>query len=430
MAFFLIVPSVIIVTIFLVHSIAERLGFKVKYFSLILCAVMSLAVNIAAIQLSTYLDKWHYIRLGALILIASIIVTLINRYLLKHDKTDVKIITNIEEELAIEEAAAAVETSKSISGSKSDEILKIDKPINSIDDKANESEKVDKPVLIKKSESVTNKPPTKSQTKDIEQADNKSPLETIKVEKPNEVKQVIKPVNGKKSEGVTTGHSEIKPTVKKSTADKKAENKAESKTVDKPINAKKSESVTAKPIETKKIDKQAAELSKTDKPAKTKKSEAVTNVKPPQSSIEDKIADINAHLGSLDDILDYAYAKKSKGDLNQAILAYQKALDRYKNDDYAPFIAIDLGNIYKELAAYSKVIKIYEEALKLPVVMRNADTRKEFTKNLAYLRIVQSVLLRHRALTMPFSKIPSQYLKEIENEFKSAQLNNSSRRNF
>ena len=140
---------------------------------------------------------------------------------------------------------------------------------------------------------------------------------------------------------------------------------------------------------------------------------------------EDKLFDINAHLGSLDDILDYAYAQKTNGDLKQAILAYQKALDRYRSDDYAPFIAIDLGNIYKEQAAYSKVIKTYEDALKLPVVMRNADTRKEFNKNLSYMRIVQSVLVRHRALTMPFSKIPKQYMQEVEAEFQSLQLNHS-----
>ncbi|MBR1396769.1 MAG: hypothetical protein IJ563_04470, partial [Selenomonadaceae bacterium] len=103
-------------------------------------------------------------------------------------------------------------------------------------------------------------------------------------------------------------------------------------------------------------------------------------------------------------------------------LAYQRALERYKNDDYAPFIAIDLGNIYKEQAAYSKVIKTYEEALKLPVVLRNSDTYKEFSKNLAYLRVVQTVLIKHRALSTPFSKISAQYMREIDNEFKVAQM--------
>ena len=126
MAFFLIVPSVIVVTIFLVHSIAQRIGFKVKYFSLTLCAIMSLGVNFAAIEMSTYLDKWHYVRLGGLIFVAALIVTLVNRYLLRHEKTDVTIITDdaeIEEELALEEATE---------NSKSDEAIESASIVNPI----------------------------------------------------------------------------------------------------------------------------------------------------------------------------------------------------------------------------------------------------------------------------------------------------------
>ena len=170
-------------------------------------------------------------------------------------------------------------------------------------------------------------------------------------------------------------------------------------------------------------DKSAPKIS--DKP-KIKENDIKPAVdKPKDKIVDDKLADINSHLGSLDDILDYAYSQKSKGNVNQAVLAYQRALDRYKNDDYAPFIAIDLGNIYKEQPAYSKVIKTYEEALKLPAVMRNANTKKEFTKNLNYMRMVQTVLIRHRALMTPFSKIPIQYLQEVEAELKSIQLNTS-----
>ena len=105
MAFFLIVPSVIIVTIFLVHSAAKRLGFKVKYSSLILCAIMALLVNFAAIEMSTYLNKWYYVKLGTLVLISSIIVTLVNRYLIRHEKSDIVIIDDISDEFALKEAA-------------------------------------------------------------------------------------------------------------------------------------------------------------------------------------------------------------------------------------------------------------------------------------------------------------------------------------
>ena len=117
--------------------------------------------------------------------------------------------------------------------------------------------------------------------------------------------------------------------------------------------------------------------------------------------------------------MDRAYAERSKGHVWQAIDFYRKALERYRNDEYAPFVAIDLGNVYKEEALYSKAIKIYEDALNLPAVERNASTQKEFVKNLEYLRAVRTVLLRHRALSTPFSKIPKELLREVDAEIRN-----------
>ena len=422
LAFFLIVPSVIVVTIFLVHSIAHRIGFKVKYFSLVLCAFMSLAVNFAAIEMSTYLDKWHYVRLGALIFVASLIVTLVNRYLIKHEKTDVTIITDIaeiEEELSIEEtnekqieAAKTVEVAKSLEPVKPKVEAKVpQKEEKSSEPKIATSPKEDKPKTVAVEKMTDTKKPEKS--KSTETSSERSDVKKqVKTDKPTEPQTPIKSI------------------------DKSTETKISVKPAEKATEAKKPE-IESK-ISTKTSSQKLSIIDKIDKPGQATKVDKIDKTSKPEDKPQaaksnteaDKMLDINAHLGSLDDILDYAYAQKSKGDLKLAILAYQKALDRYKNDDYAPFIAIDLGNIYKEQAAYTKFIKTYEEALKLPVVMRNADTRREFTKNLSYMRIVQSVLVRHRALTIPFSKIPRQYLQEVDNEFKSLQFNSSSRRHL
>ena len=396
MAFFLIVPSVIIVTIFLVHSAAERLGFKVKYSSLILCAVMALLVNFVAIEMSTYLNKWYYVKLGTLVLAASIIVTLVNKYLIKHEKSNIVIIDDINDELAFEEVETKTIDSIDVSPIKTDiSTVKEDKPKLTADSKSKVETETETEVKVTV--------PPKFLQKKTDPEESKKPIESklIDAKIPADVKQT----DTKSVASITsdTKKTEIKPTI---TPSAKTEEK-----FSKPVDKKE-----AKPTEDTRIRLVSDEtVENTQNKSQDKQSE----------KSEDKLLDINAHLGSLDDILDYAYAQKTNGDLKQAILAYQKALDRYRSDDYAPFIAIDLGNIYKEQAAYSKVIKTYEEALKLPVVMRNADTRKEFNKNLSYMRIVQSVLVRHRALTMPFSKIPKQYLQEVETEFKSLQLNHS-----
>ena len=412
MAFFLIVPSVIIVTIFLVHSAAERLGFKAKYSSLILCAIMALLVNFAAIEMSTYLDKWYYVKLGALVLAASVIVTLVNRYLIRHEKSDVIIIDDIDGELALEETKDEVIESVDISTAKSTNekvvtLLKEDKS-KSIADNDSEVEVEDKVTLPPKF--LQREPDPKENTKSVESklTDIKINVETVEVRGDDKVPKKV---------------DEIQQTGTKSVVATIADNKKSENKLSTTLSVKSDEKLT-KSIDEKEI--KPTEDTKT-KSIPIEKAENIQNKaqdKQPEK-VEDKLFDINAHLGSLDDILDYAYAQKTNGDLTQAILAYQKALERYRSDDYAPFIAIDLGNIYKEQAAYSKVIKTYEEALKLPVVMRNADTRKEFNKNLSYMRIVQSVLIKHRALTMPFSKIPKQYLQEVETEFKSLQLNHS-----
>ena len=428
LAFFLIVPSVIIVTIFLVHSVAERLRFKVKYSSLILCAVMALVVNFAAIELSTYLDKWHYVRLGVLVLIASIIVTLINQYLVKHEKSDVVIIDNIEEELALEEAA---EDKMTVGNAKQETPILAaneDKAVDKIDKLNAESEEknVSDPktesqikVPVKPLEKVDDKVNT-GKSDDHKSADTKKSGKSEESPKALLVQETDTKSVAASDDGKTASS---KPPITASTA-----SKSEDKSISKDKSTKDKSFKSDDDKKTKVLDTPKDKLIPAEKPSKSK--DEVKEYKT-ENKADDKLADINSHLDSLDDILDYAYAQRSKGDLNQAILAYQKALDRYRNDDYAPFIAIDLGNIYKEQAAYSKVIKTYEEALKLPSVMRNAENRREFNKNLTYMKIVQSVLLRHRALTMPFSKIPKQYLQEVETEFKSMQMNtSSSRRNF
>jgi len=141
-----------------------------------------------------------------------------------------------------------------------------------------------------------------------------------------------------------------------------------------------------------------------------------------QSSADDEPEET---LDTLDEILDKAYSERERGHVWQAIDLYNIALDRYRADDYAPFVVIDLGNIFKQEALYSRAIKIYEDALSLPAVKRNADIRKEFATNLEYLRLVRDVLLKHGALSTPFAKLPQEILQEIDTEFHKVQIHSA-----
>ena len=265
MIFFLIVPSVMIVSILLVNGILSRLGLKISYGALALAAVLSLLVDLAAAALSPEPNQDYFFRLFGLIFLAAVVVTALNYFLTKERA---EIPTQAQNENAVEVTVPAI------------------------------------------------------------------------------------------------------PNVKKNEA--------------------------AKLIETV-ADKSSVKFFK-DKPFA-------------QDSKE-----------TLDEILDRADTEKKSGNLSAAVSAYKKALEFYGNDDYAPFVAIDLGNIYKEQAAYTNAIKIYEKALTLPAVKKSAETKKQFQKNLIYLQTVHLILLKHEALSTPFSKIPKNYLQEIETEFQAAQV--------
>ena len=106
---------------------------------------------------------------------------------------------------------------------------------------------------------------------------------------------------------------------------------------------------------------------------------------------------------------------KGKGDKPGAVTALSTALRLYADDDYAPFIAIDMANIFKEAGDYKAAVGAHLKALGLPAVKNNPDMRAEFDRSIAYLRRVDEVLAKHRAAGTPFSKIPVWLMREIEN---------------
>ena len=115
-----------------------------------------------------------------------------------------------------------------------------------------------------------------------------------------------------------------------------------------------------------------------------------------------KLTAVLAKLGSLDDLLDYAFEQKNRHNYS------------YHSDSYAPFIVIDMGNIYKNSGAYEDAVHVYQNALTLPAVAGSADTYEEFSKNADYLRMVQLVLARHNSPRIAFDEIPEDWQQEIE----------------
>ncbi|WP_051180454.1 hypothetical protein, partial [Selenomonas ruminantium] len=123
-------------------------------------------------------------------------------------------------------------------------------------------------------------------------------------------------------------------------------------------------------------------------------------------------------MDNLDAILDFAYEAKDS-EPKDAIFAYQEAIARYADDDYTPFLVIELGNLYKAQANYSGAIATYKKALDMPIIAQNDAMCQEFTKNIHYLGTVQDILAKHAALSTPFPQIPGDIMQEIEKEFQA-----------
>lgn len=88
MTFFLIVPSVIIISIIAVHGIANFVGLKIKYGTLFMCAALAFVALFVALELSSNPDKFFFLRLGAVILPSAAILTALNRFLILREKNN------------------------------------------------------------------------------------------------------------------------------------------------------------------------------------------------------------------------------------------------------------------------------------------------------------------------------------------------------
>ncbi len=346
MTFFLIVPSVMLLSSLLVYAICNKLGLRLHFFIPIMCSLLAIAADLGALAFTDAPSKIYFVKLVGIIFFMALLTTVTNYFLIKRE---------VQAEIAFSEEVKQVYN-------------------------AQRNEKI----TVDTGKSEITAPEVESDNSAVGEPEN---LPEPEIPKPKSVEE-IKP---------TIQVEEIKPTVQ--VEEKISEPKPETKPV---------ELTQPEPAEIQTPPK---------KPAYPQPPEKLENIPPLNIEVKGE---------TLDDILDYAYLEKQQGNTWQAIAAYKKALEKYRADEYAPFVAIDLGNIYKEQAFYTKAIKTYEEALELPAVKRNANTTAEFKSNLIYLKTVQSVLLRHKALSTPFSKISRAYLQEIELEYQNMQMKSES----
>jgi tetratricopeptide (TPR) repeat protein len=140
-----------------------------------------------------------------------------------------------------------------------------------------------------------------------------------------------------------------------------------------------------------------------------------------ESMKKQKLSNELEKLDSLDEILDYAYGQKDQGQYVNSLFAFEHALRKYSNDEYAPFIIIEMGNIYKNIGFYDEALTIYAKAFSLSYVAVNNIVKEKFQMEINYLRIIKVILQEHNCFKKPFNQISQSIMQKIEAAFQAWQ---------
>ena len=107
-----------------------------------------------------------------------------------------------------------------------------------------------------------------------------------------------------------------------------------------------------------------------------------------QQVVEAPMPTLPEGLDSMDALLDFAFAQIGAGAYELALLAYSTALEQYRNDDYAPFIIIDMVNLYKSQGRYQEAIDCVHNAMDIPAIQESPAYQQKFQNYLAQLRSI------------------------------------------
>ena len=117
----------------------------------------------------------------------------------------------------------------------------------------------------------------------------------------------------------------------------------------------------------------------------------------------------------LDALLDIAYVSAEPAP-ERAVAAYRKALARYPQDSYMPYLIIELSTLYKRLGNYDEALHLFDEALALPIIAKNAVMVQEFRHSRRTLHAVSDMLRARGTPALPFSEVPEDVLAEADRQ--------------
>ena len=417
-----------------VYKLSSHFNLEINPQALAFCGIASLAVNFSAIKMSSYLSPSHYILLAGLILLASSAATYYNQYLIHHHTAVPKATPSpiiMADTIPADEAEApdTLDNAEIIENAEPAEDIELTENIEHTDD-------VEQVEDIEHTEALETIPDDTENTvndvadntdniiEETSEADTEAeesseePAEDIAESVEEDIEETISETPEEKETNVLNNVSEdIADTndtveivnVTSDTAEAVDDTTEITDDVINTIEITDDVSAADETVETTEVIETTETIEAIEAIETIEESKTYVRIIPSP----EVIAEV-ASKNNMDDLLDFAYEQNLAENHDTALYAYKEALERYSEDSYAPFIAIEMINICKSIGAYAEAIDGYKNAMLLPSVKDNPQMQKEFKNGIIYIECIIEILGDKNMPDTPLGNIPPQIMKEIE----------------
>ncbi len=392
------------VAILVVYKVARALDWALSLPALVGCGVCALLINFLSIPVAPFLTEYRFTVLGAMVLVAAIVITSINHFFIRKRRKQLEATDGENSQLKQEAAPAKEElvpvvNSAILSDEEVEALIAKDKepepePIVQAEPKVEEVIPEPEPMIEAVVEEVA---PEETEAEAVieEKAPEETEAETVVEEEAPEAEAEIELEEASEPEPEEE-ISEPEPVIE-DVAEEEAPEETETETV-----------VEEEAPEAE-VEIELEDTSEPEPEEKIPEPEPMIEAEP-VPSVDEKLAD----TATLDDVLDYAFELKGSSDWSSALKAYNYALEQYRDDAYAPFLVLEIVNIHKDHGRYDEAIQCFYDALEIPAVADSPDMLAEFEDSMIYLEATKEVLISENQPDTPFFDIPKDYMSKIE----------------
>ena len=376
------------VAILVVYKVARALDWALSLPALVGCGVCALLINFLSIPVAPFLTEYRFTVLGAMILVAAIVITSINHFFIRKRRKQLEAADGENSQLKQEAVPAKEElvpvvNSAILSEEEVEALIAKEKepepePIAQTEPEAEKVISKPEPIMEAVAEEIT---PEETETEAVIEEEapeaETEPEEAFEPEPDEEIPEP-EPVIEAVAEEITPEETETEAVIEEEAPEAEAETEPE-------------------------------EASEPEPEEEIPEPEPVIEAEP-EPSVEEKLAD----TATLDDVLDYAFELKGSSDWSSALKAYNYAVEQYHDDAYAPFLVLEIVNIHKDHGRYDEAIQCFYDALEIPAVADSPDMLAEFEDSMIYLEATKEVLISENQPDTPFFDIPKDYMSKIE----------------